>query len=829
MKICKRVESVEHRDGGALAHTNCADILVVFLREDILRIRVSFDRKMDEASYILTTTAWPDRLDDIMGAERTRLEPFSPEIRENEMEIQFITPAVRLVLDREKAAFRLYDREGTLLHEDLPGGAYTCDLGTRVTHYSRMEEDDCFYGFGEKTGLLNKNKSFLRERATDAMGYDPCRADTLYKHIPFYIRLMRESRKAVGLFYHNTFESCFNMGCEKSNYRPRYSYFQADGGDIDLFLLAGTSIRRILEQYTFLTGRPILLPKRALGYQGSSMYYAELASGSDSAVLEFVDTAREEGFPMDGFHLSSGYTSVDTKRCVFTWNAQRFPDPEGFFAAMNSRGAQVVPNVKPGVLLTHPSFEAWRNAGVFVKDSESPEAIAEGYWWGGTGAFWDFTDPGARNCWKQELKEKLLAVGTDSVWNDNCEYDSLTDKDARCSYDGAGGTIGALKPVMSNLMCRLSNEAVRENSGLRPYTVCRSGTAGIQRYAQTWAGDNATGWESLRYNIPTILGMGLSGQPNEGADIGGFAGPAPEEELFIRWVQQGIFQPRFSIHSASTDNTVTEPWMFRESTGRIRDAIALRYRLAPYLYSCEYEASQTGAPIMRPLVYEFQNDPKVYEKSFDYLFGRDLLIANVLEPGAAERSVYLPAGCCWYDWNDRMHCYCGGSTIRVPVTLDSIPIFLREGGCVAMSDVPLQHMTDPVKRLRLLIAPSGVNATVLYDDDGLTEDYRSGVYRKTTVTVRAGQLTTVDFASEGSFPDTVETVTIELIAKEKCPYWAELDGVRLPHYLHRGKFEQAEAGWYYSQSRRTVELRYPNPRRDCRLTVSFEQFDLIGM
>ena len=130
---------------------------------------------------------------------------------------------------------------------------------------------------------------------------------------------------------------------------------------------------------------------------------------------------------------------------------------------------------------------------------------------------------------------------------------------------------------MCTIMCRLGNEAVEEhNADARPYVVCRSGSSGIQKYAQTWCGDNYTSWKSLQYNIPIITGMGLSGQPNEGADIGGFAGPAPSEELFVRWVQNGIFQPRFSIHSASNDNTVTEPWMFRDSAPLIRDAILLR-------------------------------------------------------------------------------------------------------------------------------------------------------------------------------------------------------------------------------------------------------------
>ena len=223
-----------------------------------------------------------------------------------------------------------------------------------MTHYSAMDEEDCFYGFGEKTGVLNKNKKFLRERATDAMGYDAEKMDTLYKHIPFYIRLSAPSRKAVGVFYNNFYESVFNMGCEKSNYWPRYSYWQADGGDIDLFLIAGGSIRRVVDNYTLLTGRPALLPKRALGYQGSSMYYPELEKDSDDAVLDFIDTIKEEGFPIDGFHLSSGYASQNGKRCFFTWNHDRFKDPRAYFAAMNEKGAQNVPNVKPGILLCHP-------------------------------------------------------------------------------------------------------------------------------------------------------------------------------------------------------------------------------------------------------------------------------------------------------------------------------------------------------------------------------------------------------------------------------------------------------------------------------------------
>ena len=140
---------------------------------------------------------------------------------------------------------------------------------------------------------------------------------------------------------------------------------------------------------------------------------------------------------------------------------------------------------------------------------------------GGKGVFVDFTKPQARAEWKEMLKRAVLEMGTSSVWNDNCEYDSLVDKDCRCDFEGKGTSIGYIKAVMSNLMCHVTAEAVEETfENIRPFIVCRSGHAGIQRYAQTWAGDNLTCWDSLKYNIATILGMSLSGVANQGCDIG---------------------------------------------------------------------------------------------------------------------------------------------------------------------------------------------------------------------------------------------------------------------------------------------------------------------
>jgi alpha-glucosidase len=270
--------------------------------------------------------------------------------------------------------------------------------------------------------------------------------------------------------------------------------------------------------------------------------------------------------------------------------------------------------------------------------------------------------------------------------------------------------------------------------------------------------------------------------------------------------------------------------MFRDSAPLIRDAILLRYRMTPYLYSAEYEANQTGAPIMRALVYEFQNDEKVYDESFEFLFGRDILVANVIEPGAKTKKVYLPSGCRWYDWNDKFRCYEGGQTIEVPVGMETIPMFIREGAIIPMADNQLMSMErDHTTALHLILAPGRESSYTLYDDDGVSNDFRRGVYRKTEIAMTGESVVKVAFRSEGSYADTVETVTVEMIRKDRSPFWVALGSEKLPHFLNRRHYDAAACGWYSSQTKRAVLIIYPNPKKDVQLSVSFEDFDLIGM
>lgn len=833
MKVCTNAYTVAKKDSYFSVMTNSVEIRILFLTDSILRIRAGFDGDFAEESYSLVMTAWEDRMDDFLKGRRTRVEAADAVLSDGDREAVIEGRILKVVVEKDPFRICVYDKEGTLLHADIVDLAYMEDSNHRRIHTSEISPEDCFYGFGEKSGSFNKAQKFMSMSPKDAMGYNPRETDSLYKHIPFYIKLNRGTRKAVGYFYHNTCECDFDMGREKSNYWKPHSRYRTDGGDIDLFLIAGPSVRQVVERYTDLTGKSAMLPRYALGYLGSSMYYPELDNDCDDAILDFIDTTREEKIPVDGFQLSSGYCTVETdkgiKRCVFTWNKKRFKNPGEFFAQMEKRGVTVSPNVKPGILLIHPKLDEMKAKGMFIKASGSDEP-GIGTWWGGKGVFADFTNPCTRTYWKEMLKENVLEYGTSSVWNDNCEYDSLVDKDCRCDFEGKGGTIGQLKSVMSNIMCHITDEAIHETfTNTRPYIVCRSGHCGIQRYAQTWAGDNLTCWDSLKYNIATILGMSLSGVANQGCDIGGFYGPSPEAELMVRWIQNGIFQPRFSIHSTNTDNTVTEPWMYGDCTDYIREAIGLRYQLSPYLYSLMERAHETGLPIMEPMCSAFQEDVKCYEEGVDFMLGDSLLVANVVEKGAVSRKVYLPEGETFYDFYTRA-AYEGGRTVELPVDLGSIPLFVRSGAIIPMAEDRLDNLkTQQAEHIRILCAADRDGRFELYEDDGISMDYEKGGCLKTSITMTAGERTVLDFHQEGHYETAVKTLYLDMIHREKAPYWVKADGETIPHFLHRRKFEDADCGWYYSQRLKSVQIKYPNPKKDYQVIVSFEQFDLIGM
>ncbi len=442
------------------------------------------------------------------------------------------------------------------LASDRATGAYQLNAhGDGVAHYQRRMNDDRYYGLGEKSGDLLRNGRRFEMRNLDAMGYNACTTDPLYKHIPFTLTHCGDA--SFGVYYDNLSSSWLDLGNELDNYHQPYRRWQAESGDIDYYFFVGSRIVDVTKAFVRLTGKTLFGPKWSLGYSGSTMHYTDAPDAQDQ-LMNFIRLCQQHAIPCDSFQLSSGYTSINDKRYVFHWNEEKIPQPDVMSQAFHQAGLRLAANIKPCLLQDHPRYEEVAAKGLFVQDPESntPERSV---FWDDEGSHLDFTHPEAIAWWQENVTRQLLEKGIDSTWNDNNEYE-IWDGEARCHGFGRPLAIKDIRPVMPLLMMRASMEAQQRFAPeKRPFLISRSGCAGMQRYVQTWSGDNRTNWTSLRYNIRMGLGMSLSGLYNVGHDVGRFSGDKPDAELFVRWVQNGIMHPRFTIHSWNDDRTVNEP------------------------------------------------------------------------------------------------------------------------------------------------------------------------------------------------------------------------------------------------------------------------------
>lgn len=798
-------------------------IRITFLNDDIIRTRVCFrSRWAKDKSYVLMLTAWQDETDALFQGERKRVQACEFELEETESSYRLIGRKLTIVLKKDPFQMEIRNSEGQLLCSDIAGRSYEQDKG-RIRHYLAMEKEDGFYGFGEKSGRLNKRFRRFKMDCCDTLGYDGEYSDPLYKHIPFAIRFDSYRKWASGIFYHILSPAEWDVGALRSAYWPRFSCFQAESEECDWYFINGPKFSDVLKNYTDLTGKSVLLPAYAYGYLGSAMYYTEQKERSDQAILEFVSKAEEHRIPCAGFHLSSGYTGgTDGKRYVFCWNKKRFPYPEKWISQMQAKGVNICPNIKPGMLLTHPLYHEFTEKGAYILDCNRQEPYACRYW-GGNASFVDFTNPKARQLWTEYLKKELLQKGITGIWNDNNEYE-LNEPDAWCSYEGEGARFKDLRAIMPNMMAYTAYHAIKE-MGIRPFLLNRAGFAGIQRYAQTWSGDNETNWKSLRYSISIALGMSLSGVSNQGSDIGGFDGPMPEAELFLRWVQAGVLFPRFSIHSCNTDNTVTEPWSYASITEAVGNVIRLRQSLKPYLYSLAYHSWQSGEPMMRPLVYEYQEDEQTWEESFHYLCGGFLLVAPVLEKGAKAKDIYLPKGREWTDWNSGYR-YQGGQTVTLPVEQESLPMFIRSGSIIPS----MLKNKEKENILRIIADPWQETEFEIFQDDEVSLKYQDGDYYLTQISCRPEpNKVEIEVKERGKIGENpYPKIEWEILCRGKAPQEIIVGQNKLSRVLDASRW-QREGGFYFDMERNRTLIAYRTEQRDYKIVMNFRSKDLISI
>jgi len=532
------------------------------------------------------------------------------------------------------------------------------------------------------------------------------------------------SSSTSAVFWLNAAETWVDVAYEQAGAE---SHWFSESGIVDFFVLLGPTPSKVSSQYAALTGTTPLPPLFSLAYHQCRWNYKDEAD-----VAEVNSKFDVHNLPMDVIWLDIEHTN---SKKYFTWDPIKFPTPDKMLAGVASKGRRMVTIVDPHIK---------REDGYHIHDGATardfyvkrPEGGSyEGFCWPGASMYLDFTSAEVRAWWAEQFAYTAYRGSSDSlfIWNDMNEPSVFNGPEVTMFKDlmhHGGWEHRDVHNLFGLYVHRATYEGlVRRNAdhNARPFVLSRALYAGSQRYGAIWTGDNAAQWDHLEFSVPMLLSLGVSGITFSGADVGGFFGN-PDTELLTRWYQAGAYQPFFRGH-AHLDAKRREPYLFDQLTlDRIRSALRARYALLPFWYTQFYLASHSGAPVMRPLWYQYPTDPEVLTNQDSFLIGSDLLVRPVVHAGGISARVYLPGSEPWYDVVSLETFGSGApSYITVSAPLDKIPVFQRGGSIVPRQERPRRSTTQMVHDPYTLVVALDSRGSAdgeLYVDDFRTFNYQ---------------------------------------------------------------------------------------------------------
>jgi alpha-glucosidase len=742
------------------------------VRADILRLKLSHAGVFDEAPTFAACF------------EASSGTPF--DVRESEQTLELTTSALCLRLDKHDFSFDVTRPDGSSVLEaarDASGHSRgLLRLNDSFVVSRKLSRFDSIYGLGERTGpfdrrggsytlwnvdvlapgVLQQNRLHEKDPTTDGRSttFDP-----YYASIPFFYHApWGADFSMAGFFFDNGYKG-------NVEFHDDELLVQFGGGQYTEYVFAGPSMSAVLEAYTFVTGRMPLPPLWSLGHHQCRWH-----DYTQAQLIELGRRYRRHQIPCDVLWLDIGY--MDGYR-VFTWHPERFREPARTFATLASEGFRAVTIVDPGVKY-EPGYAVFDEARAKNLLCKTPGgALYAGQVWPGRTAFPDFVKQETRSFWG-ELNVRLLETGISGIWNDMNEPATGDIEPFAMSFDrdGQNHPHERYHNQYGLLMAMATYEGWRRaRPDERPFILSRAGFAGIQRFAAQWLGDNYSEWAHLHMGIAMALGMGVSGQPFIGADIPGF-GDNAGNELAARWFEYGALTPFCRCHNCA-GNHEHYPWSFGLGVERVaRQALRLRYRLLPYLYTAFLRASETGAPVQRPLVFDYQNDVESRRIEDQYLLGNALLVAPVLRAGETARHVYLPPGD-WLDFHSDRR-YEGGQYAVIAAPLGQIPLLGRAGHVIPLWEQAPEStfgFYPEVIELHVFVPPrDGVTQSLLYEDDGVSKAHERGAFLRSELSLsrRANTLTLESRVSGQGFAE-FRRKRLRVVLRGSAPISARLD------------------------------------------------------
>jgi alpha-glucosidase len=700
------------------------------IADDILRVRIAPAREFPEDASWVVPAGLRHASVGVHAWSRPEADGFD---------------TARLSVRVERAPLRLIvsDLAGHVIAADAQEHAIETQ-GASFALRKQITPDQHFFGLGDKTGPLDRRGQAFVNWNTDSYMYQES-TDPIYKSVPFFIAT-GTTGASYGLYLDNTWHSWFDFGKQD----PDTLAFGAAGGPIDYYLIYGPELRRVVERYSDLTGKAPLAPLWSLGFQQSRFSYMSAAE-----VRELAARFRAERIPADAIWLDIDYQ--DRYR-PFTTNPQTFPDLVALSTALRKQHFRLVAITDLHIANAAGQGYAPYDSGVagdhFLRRPDG--SLYVGSVWPGPAVFPDFTRSATR-AWWGNLFQAQQRAGIAGYWNDMNEPAIFNSPNKTMPLDTVHridepgfATRTATHAEIHNIYGMENSRATYE--GLRrlapderAYVMTRASFAGGQRYAVTWTGDNSSSWNHLKLSVSMLLNLGMSGFGYSGADVGGYIG-APSPELLTRWIELAAFMPVFRDHYGKGD-VRKEPWVNGpKHTAIRRHFIEQRYRLLPYIYALADENARSGAPLVRPVFYNFPEAlaaPCGQDTTF--MLGERLLVAPppVLEsPG--HYPICLPAGS-WYDYWSGLDAATlpqapgrageagnavarAGLVLEATPRLEQLPVFVRGGTILPRQPLTQSTAETPSGPLSLDVYPGDDCRGELYLDDGRSMAYTRGLY-----------------------------------------------------------------------------------------------------
>lgn len=540
--------------------------------------------------------------------------------------------------------------------------------GTDYELTARFEafDDEKIFGMGQY-----QEKHMNKKGATLELAHRNSQAS-----VPFYV-----SNRGYGFFWNNPAIGTATFGTNKTE------WYAKSTKKLDYFITAGDTPAEIEAQYSLATGRTPMMPEYGLGYWQCKLRYR-----NQDEILAVAREHKRRGLPMDAIVIDFFHWTMQGD---FKFEPLDWPDPEAMVKELKELGIETVVSVWPTIDERSENFGKMAEMGYLVNADRGNQNHMT---WMGNTVFYDATHPGAQRYVWDRCKENYYKMGIRCFWLDEAEPEyGPYDFDNYRYYAGPALQCTNTYPVG---YAKGFYDGLKAEGEKDILSLVRCAWAGSQKYGVlTWSGDIYSSFRSMREQLQAGLSMGMAGIPWWTSDIGGFLGgniKDPDfQELLVRWFAWGAFCPVFRMHGERspwyereqefrngvrqlTSGQDNEVWSFGEENYQILSKyLFIRERLRPYIRECMQAASDTGAPVMRPLFYDFPEDKKCWETEDSYMFGPDLLVSPVMEAGATKRSVYLPAGATWKDaYTGKV--YEGGQTVTVPAPIDIIPVMIRD-------------------------------------------------------------------------------------------------------------------------------------------------------